>query len=270
MVFKNHNLVFSQADVRHKQKKKMKLYQFLLIFFLISINSCKYERADSKSISYAKMDLLSKIYKVYEKDEKYYVIRCKFNEKEKRERLTELKKKQIIEGNFFGFGGMNIFEVKSLNKDSIIFKFKSPPYNSNSIPSIKQKTGEFAIQCLKESDIRNETLIDGMEINKETAKVHIAEGKVYRLIELGSDNSEYSGLSTHKNDCRKKAEEKFGYQDYTLNGCLLTEQDLQKMYEYNNTVFNHLVETKEFEYENFWLLTRAFKKEFINCTYNKK
>ena len=132
----------------------MKLHLLPIIFFSIfTLFGCKYQNANESEISGAKMDLESVIDKAFQKNGKYYVKGYKKSTLSGKSLISlekELKIGDVLNGMQLFNEGPNYFTVKKFNKNSITFNYKSPPYNSGTIPSMKWKVGEFSIDCFAE------------------------------------------------------------------------------------------------------------------------
>ena len=233
----------------------------ILLITLFSCNSEIIERTDYQYSTRMKKVFLNFAHKGYQKEGKYFLAGC---------------------SNFFGESGREInledsfegpadhhstiqYTVTELNNDSIGFKYESKfRHHSFGINKTSIETGFFSIVCHDEKDINSKLIIDGEEVSKETAKKHIAEGKFYFLIKP-ENKINFSGTNYKKDDCLRYIHEKYGFEDYFIADCGPIEKYYQQMNEYNNTVFNFLLKSKNWDFQDYKEMKRAVDEDVHKC-----
>lgn len=247
--------------------------QILLIttsILIFSIFGCKYENTDPKYIAYAKSDLLQSIDRIFEQDGKYFLLKCRFFEyRDSRKKIREINVSDTLIGvDYQRNGYTSSFTVKELSKDNITFSFQSRYNYSNNFSLFdKEKTGEFSIKCSTENEILSSFKVEGLEVNKQAALEHIAEGKIYRLVELDESNHRGSEKNIDSTECKINAIKKYGYVNYYLDECLPFELFHRQVSAYNDAVFEYLAKSKNLKAKSFGQLENTFQEEIRDCLY---
>ena len=242
------------------------LKSIILLIILISCNSDKIERTDYQYSADTKKAFLNFVYKGYQKDGKYFLAGCsKF--------FGNLEKEIKLKDSFYGMPDHHSsiqYTVAELNSDSIKFKFESK-FSHHSFGENKTSigTGFFSIECFDGKDIIDSFKIEGDEVNKESAKKHIAEGKFYFLFKP-ENKINFSGTDYKKDDCWLNKNKKYGFVDFYISDCMPIEKYYKQLEEYNNTVFKHLLVTKELAFKDYKEMKRAFDNEVSECRIEKR
>lgn len=211
---------------------------------------------DEHSSSASRGDFLRFIYSAYQVDGKYYLSGCShwFGELER----------EIEEGDSFvkpDHHCPTTFTVKKLDEDSIEISYKIKCF-----PCFFGAKGRFSIPCQKERSLAPEILFEGEKIDSFLAKKHIAEGRIYLLIAAGLRDSS----NIFENDsCRIVAEEKYGFKEYPVFGCMPLEDKQLLLTQYNDIVFAYLKALQNFQYYNTYALTGYFNSELQKCRHEK-
>ncbi len=219
------------------------------------------ERIDHQDSNDVKETFFNLVYKGYKKEGKYFLAGCsKF--------FGELEKEIKLNDSFYGTPDRHSsiqYTVVNLNSDSIRFKFENN-LGRHSFGDSKTSigTGFFSIKCHNEKDIIGKLTIEGMTVNKETARRHIEEGKFYILFKP-ENKINFCGTDYEKDDCWKNKFEKFGFENYYITKCMPIDKYYEQLEEYNNTVFNYLSEMKSFEFKDYKEMKRAFDNEVNEC-----
>jgi len=234
------------------------LLKIIILLLSFTFSNCNKKSEDIDYTNRAKFLFLNIVHKGYHKDGKYFLSGCS-------ESFGGLEKEIKKNDKFNGYGGMHgeamIFKAEDLTKDSLVFSFEQH-FSQRSKQPIER--GRFSIRCFEEKDIILDFKIEGIQVNKEGAKKHISEGKFYRIIPKDF-SPQKNGVQKYLDACTKDAISKYGFQEYHFADCIPIEKCYQKIEEYNDTIFNHLVQLPKNNFKDFESMNIAFEEEIINC-----
>ncbi|MCC6723776.1 MAG: hypothetical protein IT258_04660 [Saprospiraceae bacterium] len=240
----------------------MKLKTLLLIIIPISIIAyfagCFPRKDEYENMLHRRDDFLHFIHSAYQVDGKYYLSGCShwFGESER-----EIKQGDSFMGHPSHHCGTS-YTVERLDSDSIYFSYE---IDCLSMYRVVTK-GAFSIPCQKDRSVAPEILFEGEKIDSFLAKKHLAEGRIYLLIAAGLRDS---GNIFENDSCRIVAEEKYGFKEYPILGCMPLEDKQLLLKQYNDIVFAHLKAQQNFNYYNAYDLTGYFNTELQKCRHEK-
>ena len=254
----------------------------LILTALMAVNCTeltKHEVTENKELVIGDKMFEEAIYNSYTENGKYYIIKCAswFDKRytygdSDTNTVFEIKVNDVILGMPDEHNSI-LYKVEKLDGNDIQIETESSfDHRSFGVNKITEHKSHFIIHCSgKKDSVR--LIIDGLEVNAESAKKHVAQGKFYALMKYDNKHVK-SGIDLWTNkDCRKQAFDKLGYYQYIIDDCVPTVFHRKQIEAYNKTIFDYLKKKKGLAFEQYNEMGARYIEEYNKCVkeaYNKR